>query len=358
MRTVLLVLSLLLVPGCGIVGKSKRVSKAGETTPLKEASVAVEKTTTAVDGKTDTVVKLDAERDSKVKANVEHAKLTNMENPEGMPKTVVDGDLEVALGHLQDVQSDPIELAARERDKRLVEAGKADEARANYTKAAEQGRKDAEELARTQAELEIARSERDAALLRVRTATETLEKQLEANRIANDRRIQEIVDKERRALTRKLTWGLALGTVALLALGAFLAYSKFNAGEPIKALIAGGFWGGAAACCATFAWAINQLWFQQLVMWMLIGTGVIGLGALTIYVIAELRSAREKRASTTEAVEAEQTLQQIMAVVDTAKPETTLEQLKTMFSNRMDGRNKALIHELRAEQQRAKAVKA
>jgi hypothetical protein len=287
-----------------------------------------------------------------VKSNVVHAKDANQGNPEGNPKTVVDGALGVAVELLRDVEADPAESAARERDRALVESGRADEARANYAKAVDQARKDADELIKARSEAELAKIERDRAVAQLKTTTEELERRLKANQLANQKAIDDALDKERRKQQRKLTWVLSLGTIALLALGAFLAYTKFNAGEPIKALIAAGFWGGAAAICGVFAWAINQQWFQNLIMWLMIGTGVLGLAAGAIYVISELRSAREKKTLKVEAHEAEDTLKRIITTIDKL-PDESADVLRTRLSKTMDGTNKALIHELRAEDQRA-----
>lgn len=292
------------------------------------------------------------ERDARLLANIDHARERNQDNVDGTPKTVVDGDLEVAQGLLKDVTRDPLEYAARQRDAALVEAGRAAEARANYAKAAE----DANVLVTKIAQLEMAADLARAAEIK---AVADLVEQAEKNRVSNERIVKDLnakhqleLDAEKKKMVRYLTLGL-YGLAALLTLiGVFIVYSKVQAMDIPKAAIAGAVFGGGAAFAIACAWTINQSWFK----WVVIIGGGGGVLAVTLYVVNELREAREKRTlkvRSTEANEAEDALRRMISVLD---EEDAKSPLFSKLSGAMNDNHKALIKELQAEMKREKAA--
>lgn len=349
----------LILAGCFTTNpKADTTASKGQAAPLHTAAANTDKATKAADATADKVEKKTDERDSKVKANIVHAREANKDNPDGTPKTVVEGDLSIAESHLSNVEPDPAELAARARDAALVESGKAAEARANYDKAAEQARKDADELAKTKIELAAAIADRDAARAEEAKTRTSFEKQLAANALANQKKIDDALDAARAEMNKKITYALIIGAILSAFLGAFLAYGKFNAGEPIKAAIAAGFWGGCSAFLATCAWALNQWWFK----WLVIIGSSVGLVAIIVLIAAELRSAREKKelkqhaqSLDKDATEADSTLLKIYDAVD-ALPAG--DPIFDRFSKLLNDNEKAYLNELKALRQRARATGA
>lgn len=351
-----ILLAALLPLGCKTTPTAKEGAKQGETAPLHAAGENTDNAIRKADDKTDTAAKANEERDSKVKANAEHAKETAETLPDSTQKTIIIGDLGVVLSLLDDVKVDPLEKVARARDALLVESGKVAEANASYAKAADQGRKDAARITQLEAEAAQAIKERDSARQSEKATLAKVDQRLEQNRLETEARIKKVYDEAQAKLYAKITWGLIIGTVLLAGLGASLAYGKFQAGEPVKAAIAAAFWGGAAAFCAIMSWLINQPWFQDLIFWTVIGGVSIGIIAGVIYVVAEVKSSKERRALDRDATEAESTLLHIYDVLDKDVPADS--PLFDKLSKVLDNSQKALINELKALRQRAKAAGA
>jgi hypothetical protein len=345
--------------------KAKETGKPSAASNVESTANALGTTATKLEDKSTNVENKETERDGKLVADINAAKNANQNNPPGVPKEQVDSHLAVAGGRLNGAKEDPVaKAAAAERD-RLFELGRSAEARAATDKAVKDATTQAGELAVARQELKQVREELGKEVGTLKAEVTTLKATLAENLRVNQANIDKALDAERRANDRKLTWVLALGAIALCAIGAFFAYTKFNAGEPMKALIAGGFWGGAGGCCATFAWAINQTWFQQLVKWMLIGAGVLGLGASAAYIIAELRSAREKKdlAKTAQvldkdATEADATILKVYDTLERKLPPEQLSALTKEFSGALNDNEKAYVNELKAIRQRARAAGA
>jgi hypothetical protein len=333
--------------------EAKPTAKPGETAGLKAALGVADKATVAADTAADAATKAAADRDAKVKANAEHARLANEGNADGPAKVVVDGDLGVILALLDDVTADPAELAARARDALLVEAGKVAEARASYAGAVQDAQAKASALAVAQADAAAARLERDAARTAAQAAADTLARQLEQNRKDNQAALAAAIakakDEERKAFLRRLGFVLlALGILGALIAGATMYLTKGKEWE--RAAIAAG--GGAS--CFSLYWAMGQPWFAWLV-WA-VGAGMVG--AVGWYLWRESRQTKaiiEKEVRATEADEAEDTLKRIIGAVDALGDTATVAEVRAAMSRNMNDPNKALIHELRAETKRAAA---
>lgn len=353
--------------GCQVKPESKEGGKPSVTNPVETKANNLGTTLGKLDDKSENVENKEAERDGKILADANAAQHANQNNPEGVPKEQVDSHITVLKSRLGNAKEDPKAMAeAAERD-RLFEAGKAAEARAATDKAVKDATAQAGELALAKQEVKQVREELGGQITSLKSEIGTLKVTIQNNQIENQKAINKALDEERKAMTRKITWGLVIGSVVLMAVGAFLAYSKFNMGEPVKAAIAAGFWGGAAGFCATFAWAINQEWFQQFVKWMVIGGGTIGLIAGVIYVVSELRSAREKKALVEtaksldkDATEADSTLLKVYDVVEheLGDDSATFGRLLTALTGKLNDNEKAYINELKALRQRAKAAGA
>ena len=333
--------------------KPKETKKPGQEKPLDVAAAATDTATKTADEAAANAVRKDAERDAKVLANVNHARERNQDNPDGTPKTVVDGDLQVAQGLLSDVQPDPAEVAARERDAKLVEAGKAAEARANYANAAQDARKLTEELAAARIEAQNALAERDAARQREATARANFIAQLEQNKRDNQAAIDKLnaehqkqLDAERRWFLRMVSYALVGCAVVSILIGAFLTYSKVQTGDIFKAGITAAVFGGGAAFALTCAWTINQPWFK----WVVIGGGSLGLVGGIIFAWTEVQDAKRNKQRHIEADEAEETLVELQNVLDKELPKDA--PLFQKLSSKLDRKHKALLNELKAEAQR------
>ncbi len=337
----LLVFAVLLLGSC----QAPQVAKPGATTAQTAPVPQAQSVTDTAQADLERKAKELAER---LRANVDHARESNQGNPDGAPKTVVDGDLEVAQGLMGDVKADPVEYAARQRDQVLVESGKAAEARANYSSAAADAKKLTEEVASLKIERDLARAAE-------KQAVEKLIAQTLANKIANDKLITDInaqhqrdLDAERNKMFRAITYALIVASVVCIIIGAFSTYSKMQTGDVFKAAMVGGVWAGAAGFCIACAWTINQSWFK----WVIIIGGGCGAIGLVVYLWVEYRDAKEKKVRIKEADEAEDTIKRMMKVLDTVDPQN---EVFAKLGNAMNDNNKALIKELGAEVKRATA---
>jgi hypothetical protein len=352
-------------PACQSRPANKEAGKPSITAPVAASANQLGATAESVNTKAENVEVKQAERDGKLVADINAASTANTNNPEGVPKEQVDSHLKVAKGRLAGTPEDPVAKAeAAERDM-MFESGRAAEARAATERTVKEAMTQAGELANLKSEFKLEREKLTGEITSLKTKITQLDSVIADNLKANQAAIEAALDKERKASNRKLTWGLTIGTVALLAVGAFLGYGKMQAGEPIKAAIAAGFWGGAAGICAIFAWALNQQWFQEFVKWMIIGSGTLGLAAGAIYIIAELRSAKEKKelvqtAKTLDkdATEADSTLLKFYDSVEEALPPEQLAKVVQTAKEKLNDNEKAYVNELKAIRQRAKAAGA
>jgi len=295
---------------------------------------------------------------SKLAANIDLARAGNQGNPEGFPKIIVEGELNIARSQLDGVASDPEEMARGERRRADLETGRAEEARRAYSVAAEDAKKMQSEIVRLKVERDVAQAEANAARALEKEAQKVFEAQLEKNRQENQKAIDKLVadhrkelDKEKRAFQRQLGWVLmGLGTVFIIG-GAFLAYTGVQSGDPLKAIVRAAVVAGAGAFCFSVAWSINQWWFK----WVFIGGCATGVAACLVYAWAAWKESQEKKAllqRSKEADEAEKALKAIGKVID---PLPEKSEIKQALSSKMSKVDKALIHELKAEDQRAEA---
>lgn len=163
------------------------------------------------------------ERLAKVRANVDAAAAAP--HIEAAPVAV--NELTVAQGRLADVTPDPVEVAAAAERRTLVEAGRAEEARANALAAADAARKDAARIAALESESATLRAERDR-------ITSEFAAQAERNRVANDQALAAARDEVRNGVLRdqvsKLTWiGIGACGLAAAAVGLGIAFGGIAA---------------------------------------------------------------------------------------------------------------------------------
>jgi hypothetical protein len=357
MKTALLAALLLTLSGCNLFRSTppppEPQSKPGEKRPLAAATLATDTATSTADAAAVTAAKKDADRDAKLKANVVTARTENQKNPEGFPKTIVEGELSTAESRLADVKTDPVELAAAAQRRALVESGRAEEARQAYSKASDEAKKNAQELTKAQEELRLATLARDKARADEKAAIDSYTAQMEANRVAAaatqaaliSKHSQEL-DKERRRFFNYIGYALIAAAIVCILIGAFSVYTKIQTGDVLKAVVIGAVWAGAGGVLIAFAWTINQPWFK----WVVVGGGVLAAAGLVIYLITEYNDAQAKKTRLVEANEAEDTLSRVMTVLDTALPENS--DVFGKLSSLLNDSNKALIHELRAEAKR------
>lgn len=281
-------------------------------------------------------------RDAKLAANIDVAKDANTGNPDGHPKTIVDSELGVARSRLDGVKPDAEELALATRRRLLVEQGKAEEAQRLYAEASDQAKLLSELLQKAEAERDLARAKE------AETRT-TFLAQLEKNQRDNERKLREAVDAERNKFLRIITYSLTFAGVVCGLIAAFSAYVSVQAGDLGKAGLRAGVWLLFAGIFVAAAWTLNQAWFR----YVMIGGLVLIVAAVGLMVYVNWRDAREKRLGrqrTTEADEAEDTLVRVMKTLDDTLPPDHA--VFTALRGAMSDNNKALIHELRAEQKR------
>jgi hypothetical protein len=362
MKTALLLALSLVLSGCSLFNSNppppEPQSKPGEKRPLAAATAATDTAISTADAAGATAIKKDAERDAKLKANVVVARTENQKNPDGFPKTIVEGELSTAESRLADIKSDPVELAAAAQRRALVESGRADEARQAYAKASEEAKKNAQELTKAQEELKLAVLARDKARAEEKSTLDRYTAQMEANRIAAEatqsallaKHAQEL-DKERRRFFNYIGYALIAAAVVCILIGAFSVYAKIQTGDVLRAVVIGAVWAGAGGVLIAFAWTINQPWFK----WVVIGGGILAAAGLVLYLVTEYNDAKEKKIRSGEADEAEDTLSRVMSVLDTALPANS--DVFGKLSSLLNDSNKALIHELRGEAKRVVAAK-
>lgn len=174
----LLAIACLLLAGCP---KDHPVAQPAAPLGSGEQVAASAQASNAAQAAADTA---SSERLAKVRANVDAAAAAP--NIEAAPVAV--NELTVAQGRLSDVQPDSAEVAAAAERRALVEAGKAEEARANALAAAKAGEQASARIRQLEAEAATLRAERD------RIAAD-FAAQAERNRIENQKAIDAALAK-------------------------------------------------------------------------------------------------------------------------------------------------------------------
>jgi len=320
---------------------------AGPSSPMTPQSLpaAVANTNTAISNVDNAQTQKDKETADllgKVKANVVSAKASNQGNPDGMPKTKVDGELTVAENRLSTVVVDQSELAAARGRDLLVEQGKTAEARAAYEKAAADGKAQAAELQRMQDEVRAAKEARDAA----RTSEAAALHKYEMDSIANEAAFKKALDAAHNEVLRDQVKWLNIaggGCLVLFALGL-----GFGGAAGLKLT-----WPFAvfSVLCFGLAQIIAMPWF----LWAVgIATGIVVLASAwwvyTHYKLGTLQVDTQKKADQLSAV-----LGQVVPAIDSAYTTATTDEKvildKLVFdplSSAMDKSQKSVIHQTRA----------
>jgi hypothetical protein len=285
------------------------------------------------------------EQASKLRVNVDAARIENQANPEGHPKTIVDMELGIAHGRLASVEPDSGELLRASQAKTLIESGKAEEAR----KTAAIATSEAVELA---VEITKAQKDRDTAILERNQAQIAFQKEMESNRLKNQKTLDDLVashkeelDEERKSFLRMMGRTLVGAGIVLILIGAFVVYAGVQSGNVFKSGIKAAVFAGSAGFCFACAWTINQWWFK----WVVIGGGGLAIIGLGLFLWAEWKENAERKTRFTEADEAEDTLKKISSVLDKMPKDSPL---FAQLGDTMDSTNKALILELKAEDKR------
>ena len=340
----------LLCAGCTTQPDTKPAAPPEARQPVGDATQASNEAQAAADAAA-------RERLGKLRANVDAAAAAP--NIETSPIAV--NELTVAQGRLSDVTPDPVEVAAAAERRALQEAGRAEEARANATAAADVGKKDAARIRDLEAEATILRSERD------RIAAE-FAAQAEKNMLAQQKAIDAALDREKNQVRNdqvaKLNW---VGTGCLGAAVASIALVGFFGGLALLRRVAP--FAGILAFCGLSAFAAAQLigawWFLPAML------AVLGIGATWFGV---WMWKHQKRGDLAEELRVRS--EKVAAVAKTAVPildaaydngTATLKELAeklgplatvrdyldehvfTPLSKRMDASTKTAVHEIRAE---------
>lgn len=278
------VLAVLFVVAAGCAGSA--VGQHGKTAALDAKVSATDAATARVDTTSAGLDSARDARDSKVRASVDTARQANVGNGDGPAKVVVDSELSVAQDLLGEAK--PEDLAAAAERRALVEAGRADEARAAYT----QAKRDSAELlaavGTAKAERDAAVRDRDAAREAERQARVVFAAELERNRVAAERALaaakseterqrKEFEDARRQQIVNGLRWlGLAFIVVGV----GFAALTKGIEWQRALWFVAGGVLANGAAV------AINHWIFP----WLFWGAVAVGVGALAWWVYTEHRN--------------------------------------------------------------------
>jgi uncharacterized membrane protein len=166
---------------------------------------------------------------------------------------------------------------------------------------------------------------------------------------SEQKKVEQARDEERKSMMRYLAWALlGLGVIGFLVGGATLYLSK--GAEWQRAAIAG----LVGGCAFILYWTINQSWFVYLI-W---GCAGIIVAAVIWFLWRESAQNREREAMKQRAVEAdeaEDTLNRTIRTIDSAPPDAPIKALTEkngLLSSAFDAPNKALIHELKAEEKR------
>lgn len=330
--------------------------------PLADAGARADAATASADGKADAVAQKNGQLLSKLKANVAGARAANQGNPDGAPKAKVEGELGVAEGRLEGVAADPVEAAEVARRTLLEEQGRSAEARAAYQKATEDAKGQAAEVARAKAEADQARLDRDAARAAEKAALESFQRQLEDNRRANQKALDELEARHRRelddahqqVLKDQVAWlnRAAAGCAALAVLSfglaaAFGGLASLRLVGPFSAIL-----GFAALCCFGLAQVVGQWWFK----WAILGVVALALGLAAWWVLRKQREGTLKADLEDKAGSLQGLLRQVVPVLDRAyeTADAAGKELldRTIFqplSSTMDREEKALVHNLRAQ---------
>ena len=278
---------------------------------------------------------------AKLKANVTSAAAANTENPEGIPKVRVAGELSVADGRLDGVTADPAEVAAAAQRALLVEQGKTLQAQQAYQDAVRDSKAEAQDVATETANAAEAYSQQLAAEDKLATVTATYEKRVSDNENANTKRLQAVEDSIRSAQVRDLNVAGGL-CVALLALGVgFGGLAGLRMTYPF---------GIVAAVLFGLAQVVGSLWFH----YCLVGGLVVAIISAAFYLYSLYEEKKTHAATTAQLAQTTSVLHSVVPVLDSAyagADEATKQVLDdkvfTPLATTMDRSEKALVETIR-----------
>ena len=278
---------------------------------------------------------------AKLKANVTSAAAANAENPEGIPRVKVAGELSVADGRLDGVTADPVEVAAAAQRALLVEQGKTLQAQQAYQDAVRDSKAEAADLATEETKAAEAYREQLEAEDKLATATAGYEKRVSDNEAANTKRLQAVEDSIRSAQVRDLNLGGGL-CVALLALGVgFGGLAGLRMTYPF---------GIVAAVLFGLAQVVGSLWFH----YCLVGGLVVAVISAAYYLFSLWEAQKQHAATTAQLAQTTSVLHSVVPVLDTAYDSATPEvkqvlddKVFTPLATTMDRSEKALVETIR-----------
>jgi len=269
----------------------------------------------------------------------------NKLNPTGLPKDAVDAQLAEAESSLP--PPTPEQKLAKERDNARIMAGELLAVKAEMGLKITENEKlkasnAANEKLAKEAEAKAVAIEAAAVKERAEAAAK-LQKQFDAMTA----KIKAAQDEAKNAvMLEQVMWLNRIGAAALglailsVGLAAFMGGpTALRAVAPFSAIAL-----LAALACFGLAQVIGAAWFK----WAVLGSlaSIVGVGAW--WVLKGKQAIQRSK----EADEAEETLKQIIPVLDN----TPIPEIANKLSSAMNDPNKALIHELRAETKREKAV--
>ena len=264
---------------------------------------------------------------AKLKANVTSAAAANAENPEGIPRVKVAGELSVADGRLDGVTADPVEVAAAAQRALLVEQGKTLQAQQAYQDAVRDSKAEAADLATEETKAAEAYREQLEAEDKLATATAGYEKRVSDNEAANTKRLQAVEDSIRTAQVRDLN---LVGGLA----GLRMTYP----------------FGIVAAVLFGLAQVVGSLWFH----YCLVGGLVVAVISAAYYLFSLWEAQKQHAATTAQLAQTTSVLHSVVPVLDTAYDSATPEvkqvlddKVFTPLATTMDRSEKALVETIR-----------
>ena len=279
---------------------------------------------------------------SKLKANVVSADAANAENPAGVPKVKVAGELSVAEGRLDGVPTDPVEAAAASARALLVEQGKTEEARQAYTDAVRDGKAQAADLATLKEQAAEAFKAANAAEASEKATVEAYEAKIADNERANTEHLQRVEDSIKSAQVRNLNIAGGL-CVVLLALGVgFGGLAGLRMTYPF---------GIMAAVLFGLAQVVGSLWFHYCV----IGGLAIAVIAAAYYLWQRFEEGKTHAAVVAQNTQLTGVLHSVIPVLDSAYDTATSDvkqvlddKVFTPLATSMDRSEKAAVQTIRA----------
>ena len=280
---------------------------------------------------------------SKLKANVVSAAGANADNPVGIPKTKVAGELSVADARLVNITVDPVEAAAAANRALLVEQGRTLEAQSAYAAAVKDGKQQAADVATANTRAISAYAGETAANAAVATITSKYEALITENQATNMKHLAAVENAIQSDQVRNLNIAGGL-CIVLLGLGVgFGGVGGLKMTYPF---------GIMAAVLFGLAQVVGSLWFHYAV----IGGLVVAIIAAAVYLWQLMDEKKTHLGVAANADKLQSVLTQVVPVLDKAYEKAGADGKKilddavfTPLATVMDRSEKELVHQIRGK---------